>query len=585
MRIHTRLAWITLAVCLVALGSATLLWNASLRRERRNELNDRLVDHARILTGLLPAPGPAAAGRIDELVRLVHQETQSRITVIARDGTVLAESNLSPRDVAGIETHRDRPEVQEALERGIGYASRRSNTLGRTMAYAAVRWGPSGNPYGVVRASLPMTRVLQEQNRGRERLLLVVAASLALAGILGYVAARRVTHPLARISQGARSIGAGRLDQRLEIEGAREARDLALAVNQLADSLQAEIREVDGERSRLAQLLEGMPDGIVAVDRGGRISLMNEAARDIFDLEGDPVGATPVEAVRNTAIQSAVDQALAGGRPASLEVRLVRPEPRHLAVSLVPLASGLVLVVHDQSRLRRLEEARREIVANIGHELRTPLSAILGYLETLESGNLPEEDVRRFLEIIHRNSRRLERLVRDLSHLSRLESPEERPRFEPVSVPDLVHRTIESLAPKADGKRVTVRAEVEPGLPAARGDRHGLETVLLNLLDNAVRVTESGGTVVVSVAKDDGSLRVAVQDAGPGIAPEFRERVFERFFRIDPGRSAEEGGSGLGLAIVKHTVLLCGGEIWIEDAPGRGAVFVFKVPSWDPPAA
>jgi two-component system phosphate regulon sensor histidine kinase PhoR len=483
-----------------------------------------------------------------------------------------------------MQNHRDRPEVREAMDRGIGYASRYSSTLGRTMAYVAVRWGPSVNPYGVVRAALPMTRIQQEQNRGRERLLLVVAASLVLAGILGYVAARRVTHPLARISRGARSIGAGRLDQRLEIEGTREARDLALAVNHLADSLQAEIREVDGERSRLAQLLEGMPDGIVAVDREGRISLINEAARDIFDLEGDPVGATPVEAVRNTAIQGAVDQALASGRPANLEVRLVRPEPRYLAVALVPLATGLVMVVHDQSRLRRLEEARREIVSNIGHELRTPLSAILGYLETLEGGDLPEEDVRRFLDIIHRNSRRLERLVRDLSHLSRLESPEERPHFEPVSVPELAARTIESLAPKAESKQVAVRVEMAPGLPAARGDRHGMETVLLNLIDNAVRVTDPGSEVVVSARPDDGFLRVSVRDAGPGVPPEFRERVFERFFRIDPGRSAEEGGSGLGLAIVKHTVLLHGGEIWIEDAPGRGAVFAFNVPVWSSPS-
>jgi two-component system phosphate regulon sensor histidine kinase PhoR len=584
MRIHTRLAWITLAISLIALGSATLLWNAGLRRERREELNQRLVDHVRVLSALLPAPGPGNAGRIDALVQLLHRETKSRITVIARDGTVLAESNL-PGEVAGMENHRDRPEVQEALARGIGYASRESETLGKTMAYVAVRWGPSGSPYGVVRASFPMTRIIQEQNRGRERLLLVVLGSLGLAGILGYLAARRVTHPLARISEGARSIGGGRLDQRLEIEGTREARDLALAVNQLADSLQAEIQEVDGERRRLAQLLEGMPDGILAVDRQGKISLINEAAKDIFELTGDPVGATPVEAVRNTAIQTAVDQALESGRPANLEVRLARPEPRHLAVALVPLASGLVMVIHDISRLRRLEEARREMVANIGHELRTPLSAILGYLETLESDTLPEDDVRRFLDIIRRNSRRLERLVRDLSHLSRLESPVERPQFEPVSVPDLVSRAVESLAPKAEGKQVTVRTELEPELPAARGDRHGLETVLLNLLDNAVRVTEGGGTVIVSARKDDGLLRIAVRDAGPGVAPEFRERVFERFFRIDTGRSAEEGGSGLGLAIVKHTVLLHGGEIWIEDPPGRGAIFVFEVPRWESPAA
>jgi two-component system phosphate regulon sensor histidine kinase PhoR len=580
MRIHTRLAWLTLIVSLIALGSATLFWNAGLKRDRREELDDRLLDQVRILSALLPAPEARNLDRIDRLIRLMHRETRSRITVIALDGTVLAESNLERGRVAEMENHRDRPEVQEALRRGLGRSSRASATLGMPMAYVAARWGPSEAPFGVVRASLPMTRVIQEQNRGRGRVLLVVLGSLFLAGLLGYVAARRISRPLARISAGARFIGRGRLDRRLELEGSREAKDLALAVNQLADSLQSEIRKVDSERQRLARLLQDMPDGILTVDQEGKITLINAAAKEILELEVDALGVTPVEALRNRPLQEAVDASLADRAPRDLEIHLTRPGRRVLAVALVPLAAGLVVLIHDITRLRRLEEARREMVANIGHELRTPLSAILGYLETLEHEDLSEEDRTQFLQVIARNSRRLERLVKDLSRLSRLESHPEALAGEPVPVRELVDRAIETLTPKTKTKRIRIRETGDTDHATVRGDPSGLETVLLNLLDNAIRVTPEGEEVVISTQITGNEVRVSVRDRGPGIPPDLRKRIFERFYRVDAGRAADEGGAGLGLAIVKHTVQLLGGRVWVEDAPEHGAVLVFTVPAW-----
>lgn len=580
--ISARLAAVTFLITLVALGGVTLLWNNALREERRAELSERLVDQARLLASLLPAPdAQGARTRIDTLVRSFHDQVGSRFTVIAADGTVLAESELPPRDVADMENHSRRPEIVEAMAEGMGQTSRRSPTLGIPMAYVAVRWGPAEAPYGTTRAALPMTRVLREQQRGRTRLLLVVAAALGLATALGSLGAWRISRPLTIMSHASRRIADGDLDRRLEPVGSREARELAQSVNHLADSLQAEIAKLEDERRRLDTLLERMPDGILTLDATGRITRANQAAQSMLGMSGPGLGRTPVEAVRSSELQAAVDRTLAAAAPETLEFTLTDPSRRILSVSLVPLASGLVMVVHDMTRLRRLEEARRDLVANIGHELRTPLTAILGYLETLEQGNLDAASTRRFLGITSRNARRLERLVQDLSRLARLESPgaaTER-KAVPVSLAELVEGAVETVLPRAREKAVSIETDLEPGLPRIPGDASALETVVLNLLDNALRASPESGVIRVEGRRfGDDAVQVSVRDHGPGVPQAFRERIFERFYRMDAGRAADEGGSGLGLAIVKHAVQLHGGRVWVEDPPGGGARFVFILP-------
>ena len=587
MRIHTRLAWLSFAVSLLALGAVTLLWNAELHRERRQELDERVLDQARVLAALLPAAGdsvladpPRLRDACDRLVRLLHRETGMRLTVIDTAGIVLAESGLAPSDVEAMENHRERPEIRAALEAGVGRSSRPSPTLKTPMAYVAVRWGPAARPLGVARAALPMTRVIAEENRGRGRLLAVVLGALGFAAILGYVAARRITRPVARLSAETRRIAEGALDRRVEPAGTAEVQDLALAVNHLADSLRHELLAVEIERLRLEHLLRGMPDGILALDAGGRITLANPAARSLLATGDDLVGKTPVEAVRSAELQQAVDRVLAEDRAESVELRVLEPERRTLHVTLVPRESGMVVVLQEVSRLRRLEAARREMVANIGHELRTPLSAILGYLETLEHAeDLSPEERARFLGVIARNARRLERLVRDLSRLSELESAQARLALEPLAVEGVLDQALETLAPRAEERGLRLEKETAAALPAVLADRHGLETVLLNLLDNAVRVSPQGSVVRVRALSRDRAVRFEVLDHGPGVPRDLRERVFERFYRIDSGRSSEEGGSGLGLAIVKHLVLLHGGEVGVEDAPEGGALFHFTLPT------
>jgi two-component system phosphate regulon sensor histidine kinase PhoR len=581
VRFHHRVALFTLIVTLTSLGAATILWNASLQRERHQELDERLLDQARVLAAAIPAPVPDALPRLRDLTRRFHGETGMRLTVIAADGTVLAESNLSDPRVQAMQNHRDRPEVQAALALGVGRAQRRSDTLRQAMAYVAVRWGPADAPLGVVRAALPMTRVLQEERRGVVRLLLVALAGVALAGLLGLVASRRITRPLERVAAAAGDMGKGDLSRRAELEGSLEVREVAQSLNHLAAFVQNEIAEVETQRLRLEHLLTRMPDGILALDGDGKVTLVNEAAQRLLGIETRGGRRTPVELVHSAELQAAVDATLRDGRSRTVEIVLHRPDRKLLAVSLVPLERGLIVVVHDITRLRRLEEARREMVSNIGHELRAPLAAVLGYLETLEHDpTLTPEDRARFLGVIARNARRLERLVRDLSHLARLESSPEAITVVQVELAPVVAGAIETLTPRAAGKQVGLASVLPDDLPAVKADPHGLETILLNLLDNALRVSPPRSEVAVGAAPQDGSVRIWVSDHGPGIPRELRQRVFERFFRLDPGRSTEEGGSGLGLAIVKHTVLRLGGEIHVENPPGGGASFVFTLPRW-----
>jgi len=579
MHFHTRVAWLTFAVTLVALGSATWIWNRSLENERRRELEDRLLEEARILAALLPEPTPASLPQLDTTLRRVHGEVQSRLTVIAADGVVLAESDLPPAEVGRMENHLYRPEVQDALRDGYGSSSRRSPTLGTPMSYVAVRWGPPGAPYGVVRAALPQTQVLEEATRGRERILGAVAFSLLLAAALGYLAARRLARPVIRVSRVAHAIAAGDLERRAELEGSREAKELAGAVNDLARSVEEKLGSLEEERHRLAQLLEGMPDGILALDDEGRISLANDAARNLLHLPRAATGRRPIEVVRSAELQRAVDDSFQNQSPVSAEFPLADPERRRVSVDVVPMEGSVIVLLHDVTRLRRLEEARREMVANIGHELRTPLSAILGYLETLEQDpNLGPEDRNRFLGVIRRNARRLESLVRDLSRLSRLESGARALQRDPIEMEELVREAFETLGPRAETRNIQLRLHVEGESSRVGADREGMETALLNLLDNALRVSPEGGEIQVRLVRNDDALLLEVEDQGPGIPPELRERVFERFYRIDPGRSVEQGGTGLGLAIVKHTIQLHGGRVAVRAGASGGAVFAITLP-------
>jgi two-component system phosphate regulon sensor histidine kinase PhoR len=403
-------------------------------------------------------------------------------------------------------------------------------------------------------------------------------------GILAIVA-RRISRDLRALSEAASALGQGRAARSLPSGRDDEIGDLARTLEGMGKRLRETIREVTEERNRLEAILEAMGDGVLVTDGEGRVVLVNPALRAMIDLPPEPVGRTVLELVRNPDLHDLVMAGLRGETDLSAEILLRRGgEERRVLVRLVRVEKpgrprGMVAVFHDMSEIRRLEQMRRDFVANVSHELKTPLTAIRGYAETL--ADAPPEDpiqAKAFLETILRNAERLSALVEDLLELSRIESGQMALHPGPLGVRGVVERLLPSVEPVARRRRVTIEIGIPEAFAPVRADASALETVLANLVENAVKYVPEGGRVEVRARETDGMARIEVADSGPGIAAEHLPRIFERFYRVDPSRSREQGGTGLGLAIVKHLTQALGGQAGVESELGRGSVFYVLLP-------
>lgn len=368
--------------------------------------------------------------------------------------------------------------------------------------------------------------------------------------------------------------GVHQLEEVLSLEG---------AIDSLHSRLSAQNGQLVQEARILTAVLDGMAEGLWVTDAQGTVVRHNEALRSMLQMPGRITGHRPLELLRHEELNEAVSRACQEGHSTRLELTLEGLFPRTLAVRVTPLGRdlpGSAAVFHDVTELRRLEKVRKDFVANVSHELRTPITAIRGYAETLQSGALQDAAVApKMVEIIHRQSERLSALVEDLLELSRLESRELKLKVEPVSLSVAASRAAEVVRYKAESKRIQLELQVPPEL-VAQGDERGVEQVLLNLLDNAVKYTPEGGRVMVTGALvESGRCVVHVRDTGVGIEPKHVHRIFERFYRVDKGRSRDMGGTGLGLSIVKHLLSAMGGEVKVESRPNEGSVFSIFLPS------
>lgn len=439
-------------------------------------------------------------------------------------------------------------------------------------------------------------------------LVVGLLTAAALGALVGMATAARVTRPVAEIIRGARRLAAGEFDRRVHVEGPDELVSLARAFNEMAGRLQATLRELRAEQERLATVVGAMTSGVLLIDAGGRLRLANPAARRLLDLPEQAVGMDYVSITRHYGLARAIEEGLAAGRPLERDVTLPGGSdtgPRSVRVTVVPLSGpaqaravragagvddasgGVVVVLHDITEIRRLEQIRRDFVANVSHELRTPVAAIQGFAETLREGVIREdpEAAEHFADVIHREAERMARLVQDLLDLARLESPEPDLRRERLDLRESAAQAAERLRSRLTeaGLRLELRLAGQPVMVDA--DRHRLDQVWTNLLENARQHTPAGGTVTVTVSVEagDGPARAVgeVRDTGRGIPREALPRIFERFYRVDPGRSRSAGGTGLGLAIVKHIVEAHGGSVEAESELGAGTAIRFRLPLAD----
>jgi two-component system phosphate regulon sensor histidine kinase PhoR len=489
---------------------------------------------------------------------------------------------VAERALPALENHASRPEVATALASGRGASIRYSTTLRQRMMYVAVPF-ERGEATGVARVAMPLTAVDDAIAEVRRSVLLASFLALVFAVVLASVAVQLTSKTLRRLTAAARGMAGGDLAVRTRIPGDDEIAALGSALDRLAENLSATLGRLKAERDLLEAVLSGMQEGILVVDAEGRILLLNPALEAMLSLEGDSRGRTVLQVVRHAEL-TAVLEGARGSPLASGEIEVAGPAPqrRRLLVKAIRLAGmegGVLAVFVDVTDLRRLESIRREFVANASHELRTPVTAVRVAAETLRSAIADPDTASRFIRIIERSAERLQQLIDDLLELSRIESREYALDVEPLALAPLVQAAITRYSERAAQRGIAI--EMTRGVEgvAVHADRRALDIVLGNLLDNAVKYCSDRARVAVGATRDGERVRISVSDSGPGIEPRHLSRIFERFYRVDAGRSRELGGTGLGLAIVKHLIEAMGGTVGVESTVGAGTTFTFSLPA------
>lgn len=496
--------------------------------------------------------------------------TETRVTIIARDGVVLADTEADPKTM---ENHASRPEIVAALQGTKGAATRVSRTVGVEFLYVAV---PSGADK-IARLAYPMAALRGHMADIQRSLARATALALLLALLLAVIIAQTIASRLRRIVKFAEQIAAGNLSARIAESGGDEISQVAMALDRTARRLEENFASVRESRAELEALLNSMKDGVIAVSPEMKVRWANEA---ITGMVHRPVrmGVPVTELVRHPDFLDTLQAALRSKQRES-KIASSLGGRGSFSITAEPLPDGgVVSVLHDISEIERVEKTRRDFIANVSHELRTPLTSIRGYAETLlDSDEMSNGNAHDFLQIIRRNAERMSRLTEDLLVLARVESGEEKLDLRPHAARVLVAEVVAAMQESAKQAEVELSIASVPDVSVA-ADGYAIHQVFSNLVSNALRYAQSGKKIVIGAADHSGNIEFYVQDFGPGIGSEHLPRIFERFYRVDKARSRETGGTGLGLAIVKHIVLNHNGSVRVESSLGHGSTFFFTLP-------
>lgn len=573
-------------VVAVTLAFTGLFLTPRLKRSFLNQLETSMAVQASLLAeeyrGKLALPSSTLEADIQALGR----RTASRITVIQLDGKVLADSDRNAEEIAAMDNHAGRPEVQDALRLRMGEAFRYSATLHEDMLYVAVpilSQRTPQQPMGVLRVALPLTEVDRRVTGFQKNLIIAGIAALGVALGVALLSVRRINEPLERLMAMVQRIQPA--SDPATAPAADEFEHLAGTVSKLARRIEEKVAEVGRERTQLSAMLSALVEAVIALDDLGKILFLNPAAERLFGVSSSKAKNRPfLEGLRNSPLNDIFTRALQEHRSVKQEITIHAPVERTLSVHAVPITygegqTGVLAAIQDITELRKLESVRREFVANVSHELKTPLTSIKGYIDTLLDGALEDPaHNREFLGIIQDHANNLSQLIDDVLDLSAIEAKRVQFRFEAVSLADVLARIVKGVSPMAKAKRVAVQIKIPASLPAVKADREKLTQILLNLIDNAIKFNKTDGRVTVSANEEDGHIEIGVEDTGTGIPPEDLPRIFERFYRADKSHSKDIPGTGLGLAIVKHLVEAHNGTIRVESTLGQGSRFLFTLP-------
>ncbi len=584
-----RLVWYLfpffLLITLLVLAGVT--WYAA-RSWRSFFLEQTVADletRARLVEGRIDRPLTSGDGPwIDKLCKDLGKLTATRLTIILPSGVVLGDSEEDP---AKMDNHGDRPEFQEAMKTGLGVSSRYSFTLRHTRMYAAVLIKHRENIVGVIRASLPMTSI----DRALRAMYLKVAlgglAISLLVAALSFIISRRLTRPLEDLQRGAERFAHGDLRRKLPIPKTIELASLAEALNEMAAQMEQRITTLIRQGQLQQAVFSSMIEGVVALDGEQRVISLNRAGARLLGIEFESMENQRFpDVVQDPELRWFCNRTLAATEPLEEEIHVNhgrRILQAHGTSLRDPEGStiGTLMVLHDVTHLRQLERTRRDFVANVSHELRTPITSIKGFVETLLAGAINEpENAKNFLQIIAQQTERLNEIINDLLNLSRIEQDAERGQIfltnERVKAP--LQEAIQVCEAKAQARNIQVTLACPDQLRASI-NAPLLEQALVNLVDNAIKFSDAGSSIMVEAEQSGSEVIVRVRDQGRGIEKVHLPRLFERFYRVDSGRSRKLGGTGLGLAIVNHIVQAHGGKVTVESTPGKGSVFSLHLKS------
>ena len=592
MSFRARLLLFFWGVILLALLLPSLYYRNTLGQDIEADTRSQAIRQLSLVNRLLSEQPPFTdAAQLQKWCNRLGEQIGIRITYVASDGAVIADSQVPFLRVPEMQNHSDRPEIIQAYKEEVGTSIRYSATLDRDLIYAARRIDIEGPmPAGVIRVAVPFSEVKRRLDRLSKNFILTVVLTLVATIILSYLLVRQLEAPIRNLTSAAEAIGRGEYGERSALYPGQEFAPLAQAINQMAERIAGHIKTITEQKQQLEAILNGMSEGVMVLDSGGKIKTTNQALSRIIPGLQTSLGRRPLEVIRSAELQSACDDVLAGAGEGELQVHKLEMSLRMgrvFDVNIVQLRDqeegvGAIVVFHDISELKRLEKVRRDFVANVSHELRTPLTSIKGYAETLLADAQDYTDANRsFLEVIQKHANHMSKMVDDLLQLARLEARQQLPESDStdaVHALDSAWKTCVSLASEKDvslqdflpDKPILVQANLEQ-----------LVQVFRNLLENGIKYSPPGGTIYVSCDLASVFATFQVRDEGAGIPLQAQQRVFERFYRVEKDRSDRSESTGLGLAICRHIIQNYGGKIWLESPPEgetRGSAFFFTLP-------
>jgi two-component system phosphate regulon sensor histidine kinase PhoR len=568
-------------IILVSFGFIAFFLDKNLEENSLQDIKTSLVNQAYLIANQISSENlrKENISYLDSLAKMLSPRIKCRITIIDKQGKVLADSGKSLSEIFQMENHANRPEIKSALSGKIREEIRYSTTLKIDMLYVALPIQDNDEIIGAVRLALPLGHVRKILFAIRKAILLSLFFALGLAFVLGSVLTSGIIKPINKIIHASRRFAGGDFSHKIFLDSKDEIGELASTLNKMAQNLEDKIKEAEIKNQQLIAILESMAEAIIVVDKTSRIISVNPTTEKIFNiLKQEAEGKNFLEVIRNNDIVDIINNVLTNGKFESSELSLVWPVQKIFQIDASPIfekntVSGCLLVIHDITEIRRLETMRRDFVANVSHELKTPLTSIKGFVETLLEGAWEDKvNSRHFLQIIQDHANRLDALVNDLLGLSYLESKGVSLGKEEVHFKNLVDGVLSGFKSQLKKRSISAKNDLSSDL-SLRVNKDKIAQVFTNLLDNAIKFNQEKGSIKIYSQDLENKIKIIVEDSGIGIPAKDISRIFERFYRVDKARSRELGGTGLGLSIVKHIIELHGGSVGVESTEGLGSKF------------